>query len=487
MENSPNLSLPYIMPSQAQKHVTHNEALVALDAIIQLAVLDKDVGAPPLSPGEGDRYLVAAGADGGWVGRDGAVAAWQDGAWVFYAPRPGWRAWVGDEGCLYVFDGAGWTALAGVDGTFETVGVNTTADATNKLAVSSPATLFNHAGAGHQLKLNKQLAGDTASLLFQTGFSGRAELGTAGNDDLHVKVSADGAAWSDVISIGSADSKIRIGATSMNFSTVNVKGSQLAGTGESWFGLTFTHTDLDATPKGGAALCGAPYDNANKPFVAVGPWAAASYHQIYYGGGGWGCPDATRHVFYTGSYQPTVDNTATMAFDIEPDAVISARTTRPSGDNTYSLGSGAYRWSVVYAATGTISTSDARLKTDIVPVPLGLGFIRDLQPVAYRWKVGGYDVTQERIADPEPKGGTVQEITVDTAIPQAGVRTHYGLVAQQVKTALDAHGVEDFAGWTLADRSDPDSEQGLRYDQFVPILVRAVQELAAQVEALHTA
>ena len=61
------------------------------------------------------------------------------------------------------------------------------------------ASLFNHAGAGHQHKINKNTASDTASLLFQTGFSGRAEFGTTGDDDWHVKVSADGSTWHEAI------------------------------------------------------------------------------------------------------------------------------------------------------------------------------------------------------------------------------------------------------------------------------------------------
>jgi hypothetical protein len=85
MEQSANLQLPYIMPSQAQKHVTHNEAIRTLDALVQLAVLDRDLTTPPVSPTDGDRYLVATGGTGAWTGRDGKVAAWQDGAWTFPA------------------------------------------------------------------------------------------------------------------------------------------------------------------------------------------------------------------------------------------------------------------------------------------------------------------------------------------------------------------------------------------------------------------
>ena len=59
--------------------------------------------------------------------------------------------------------------------------------------------MFNHAGAGHQLKINKAAAASTASLLFQDAFSGRAEVGLAGDDDLHVKVSGDGTTWKEAL------------------------------------------------------------------------------------------------------------------------------------------------------------------------------------------------------------------------------------------------------------------------------------------------
>ena len=55
-----HLLLPYILAAQAQKHVTHNEALRVLDNLVQLAVLDRDLNAPPGAPAEGDRYIVKA-------------------------------------------------------------------------------------------------------------------------------------------------------------------------------------------------------------------------------------------------------------------------------------------------------------------------------------------------------------------------------------------------------------------------------------------
>ncbi len=202
MEQSANLQLPYIMPSQAQKHVTHNEAIRSLDAIVQLSVVDRDLVAPPGTPTDGDRFLVAAAASGVWSGKDGKVAAWQDGAWAFLTPRPGWMVWVEDEERLLAFDGAAWSdaAVHTVNPT-SLVGVNAVADATNRLSVRSPATLLDEESGDHRLTINKATASDTASVVFQSGYSGRAEFGLAGDDDWHVKVSPDGSTWVDALKV----------------------------------------------------------------------------------------------------------------------------------------------------------------------------------------------------------------------------------------------------------------------------------------------
>lgn len=204
--DTPNLGLPFLMAAQAQKHVTHNEALRALDALVHLAVIDRDATSPPGSPAEGDRYIVATGATGAWDGHDLEIAAYQDGGWAFFVPRAGWRSWVGDEELLVAWTGTAWSSVgggggSGGDGDFDTVGINATADTTNRLAIAAAASLFTHVGAGHQQKINKAAAADTASVLYQTGFEGRAEIGLTGDDDFHVKVSPDGSAWNEAILI----------------------------------------------------------------------------------------------------------------------------------------------------------------------------------------------------------------------------------------------------------------------------------------------
>lgn len=211
MADSIHLKLPYILPGQAQKHITHNEAIAALDTLVQLAVLDRDLAAPPASPVAGGRYIVGAAATDEWAGRTGQIAIWDGVAWLFHAPQPGWLAFVLDENGLLAWSGSAWLPTLGLDGEASMLGLNATPDTTNRLAVASDAVLFSHASAGVQLKLNKNVAGDTAALLFQTGFSGRAEFGTAGDDKLHLKVSADGVTWVEALVVDTEGS-VAVGA-----------------------------------------------------------------------------------------------------------------------------------------------------------------------------------------------------------------------------------------------------------------------------------
>ena len=211
MENSSNLNLPYIAAAQAQKHVTHNAAILALDAIVQLTVLDRGKATPPLSPASGDRHIVAPGATDAWTGKDNLIAAWQDGDWVFYQPGAGWISWIVEEKRLFAWEGSSWVGISFNDvQSVSMMGVNAQPDDTNRLSIAAPTTLFNHEGEGHQLKINKNLASDTASVLFQTNWSGRAEMGTSGDDNLRIKVSADGSAWWDAVTINGGDGTVTI-------------------------------------------------------------------------------------------------------------------------------------------------------------------------------------------------------------------------------------------------------------------------------------
>ena len=145
--------------------------------------------------------------------------------------------------------------------------------------------------------------------------------------------------------------------------------------------------------------------------------------------------------------------------------------TSPANDNAYSLGTGDLSWSSVYTTNGVIETSDEREKDNITDCSLGLDFIKSLHPVSYKWKVGGNEVVLDQ-----------DNNTVVT--PKQGVRTHWGLIAQEVKQAADIAGI-DFGGWILSDKDDLTSTQGLRYYQFIAPLIKAIQELSQKVEELE--
>lgn len=166
-------------------------------------------------------------------------------------------------------------------------------------------------------------------------------------------------------------------------------------------------------------------------------------------------------------------------------------TFKPLTDNTYQLGMTGFRWSSVWAANGTIQTSDSRTKTEIADSVLGLAFINALRPVSYKMIEGGKKVIRQRYYDAAgvefdvgaevPADATPGEIITES-IP--GIRTHFGLLSQEVKAAIDAAGI-DFGGWILTDTADPNSQQALRYDEFISPLIKAIQELTAKVAALE--
>jgi len=228
------LELPYIMPSQAQKHVTHNEALRILDAILHIRVEDRGLNEPTAAPAEGERHLLGSAPTGSFAGQAGKIAAFQDGAWVFHTPRPGWLIWDAADSALMVFDGAEWFPAFDQQN-LSYMGINTTADETNRLAVAASATLLTHDGDGHQLKINKAAASDTASLLFQTAWSGRAEMGLAGNDDFSIKVSPDGDAWQTALTADPTTGRVTTTAL------------KVAGGAEGESGLSFGNLDAAST------------------------------------------------------------------------------------------------------------------------------------------------------------------------------------------------------------------------------------------------
>ena len=107
-ETTPRLGLPFIIASQAQKHITHNEALRDLDVLVHLTVEDNTLTTPPADAIDGQCYVVADGATGDWSGRATQIAVRKDQAWHFYIPKEGWTCWLRSRNAMMVFEGYGW-------------------------------------------------------------------------------------------------------------------------------------------------------------------------------------------------------------------------------------------------------------------------------------------------------------------------------------------------------------------------------------------
>lgn len=108
-DRTDRLGLPLLMAGQAQKEVTHNEALARLDIATCAAVESADLAAPPGAPVAGQCWIVAAGASAAWAGHEGDIAGWTSGGWRFVSPVAGMAAWVADRGHAMRRTGGVWS------------------------------------------------------------------------------------------------------------------------------------------------------------------------------------------------------------------------------------------------------------------------------------------------------------------------------------------------------------------------------------------
>ncbi|UIJ71073.1 DUF2793 domain-containing protein [Aurantimonas sp. HBX-1] len=458
MDETARLKLPLIMAAQAQKHVTHNEALAIADALVHLAVASRGAAEPPSAPAEGVRYLVAAGASGVWAGHDGQIASLDGGAWRFHAPAEGWRCWVADEALLLVHADGAWRPLnAGGNGealSAVRLGVNTDADTINRLAVKSDAVLLSHddvtPGSGDlRVTLNKAGAAGDAGLVFQTGYTSRALVGLLGDDDLTVKVSPDGVSYAPVLHALSSGAKVAIRG---NVDPAKSAPVQVDGAVH----VAADHLALVAS-------------STNSVYLNLGNTAPGAHGGFtFFASGGGPAPSGSFGIY---------DQTYASRLFVSPEGNLL-----PGVDNAFSLGSAGARWSAVWAANGTIQTSDARDKTDCQQLSPGLAtaLLEEIDAMLFRWCEGG----TQTLALPESDASAPRPAMTQ---PEPGKRRHAGFLAQEVRAALARSG-EDFGVWGLANVADPESRQWIRPDQLIPVLWAALKEtrrvVAGQGEAL---
>lgn len=250
MADTTNLILPLMSASQSQKHLTHNDAIIKLDAIVQLAVTSMTLTAPPGSPVEGDRYIIGSGATGAWATKDLNVVYYTSGAWVFLIPREGWIAWDEATADIYIWTGAAWESYSSAAGTLSLadlsdgstvtlLGIAATPDSTNRLSVRSPSVLFNAETDDINVTLNKAAAGDDARFTFQTNFSTRALFGLLANDDFSISVSPNGSSFFSAMAIDKDTGNVAIGAGSDGTNKLLVSGSNMLFTSSGSLGFTF--------------------------------------------------------------------------------------------------------------------------------------------------------------------------------------------------------------------------------------------------------
>ena len=134
----------------------------------------------------------------------------------------------------------------------------------------------------------------------------------------------------------------------------------------------------------------------------------------------------------------------------------------PANDGQGYIGESAKRWNALYATNGTIQTSDVREKEEIKPTQLGLNFVNDLNPVSYKW------IDNERLDAGKDK------------------RNHQGLIAQEVAKTLEKHGVDknEFGGLDIQKTDKYDDFHGMSYEQLLAPMIKAIQELKAEIELL---
>ena len=175
----------------------------------------------------------------------------------------------------------------------------------------------------------------------------------------------------------------------------------------------------------------------------------------------------------------------------------------PSG--FYNLGNSSYKWAQVWATTGAIQTSDATQKFEIQQSKLGLDFINKLNPVSYRFISGSaifdnqnWNPIVDKLFQPavyDVNGNLLKEAVYEKTTNtekqpiigyEPGKRTHYGLLAQDVKNTLDELniGTNEFGGYIEGNLEDH-SELGLRYEEFVAPIIKAIQELSNKVNSLE--
>ena len=236
-DNTTRLDLPYLAPAQAQKHVTVNETLRRLDSLVMLCLESRQISAQPSLPAEGSAYLLPMTASGSaWSQFSaGSIAVFEDNAWRAFAPKAGFTAFIRDEAQLMVFDATQWRPIQGAAirdlQDLNLLGIGTQADANNPIAAKINKALWTaryaqENGSGDlRFTFNKENTSRVLSLLFQSNYAARAEIGLIGNDELVFRASSDGVNFVDIAQLRTAQRALQ----TPNLLTGSINNGPLSG------------------------------------------------------------------------------------------------------------------------------------------------------------------------------------------------------------------------------------------------------------------
>jgi Protein of unknown function (DUF2793)/Chaperone of endosialidase len=540
-DDSTNLGIKFLQASQADKHVAVNEAFDLLDVLVGQSVKGFGTNQAPTSNQEGDAFVIGTNPSQAWTGKASQMAVWKLGAWQFLQPRRGWQVREIDANfATKIYTGTDWQALDLIGASaskLTSIGLGTDASVATPFAAvlnqaSWTARGIVQGGTGDlRIYAGKSTSSQTVSTVFQTGFSGRAEVGLCGDDLYSIRVSANGSTWRtafsidpitakasfpvgtvivDGVEIGRGGSGIAsntsIGASALsanvsgaettalgNFALASnttggqntaigryALGSNTTGSGNVAAGqiaLFFNTTGTNNTAIGQASLYSNTVGNEN---TAIGHASLASTIG--------GSQNTAVGLFALYSNSSGSQNTAIGRYALSAATNFSncsalGHNAQVSGNNQIQLGDSS---TTTYVYGTVQSRSDARDKTDVRDTVHGLAFIRALRPVDYRWNYRE-DYSPLAQADASsgasPLGKSTAKLTSPSTHKFRRNRYHSGLIAQDVEAVIKCFG-HDFGGLQDHKKAGGDDIMTLGYSEFISPIIKAIQELADRLDRL---
>ena len=225
MTQTNRLEISYLAPAQALKHITINEGFRKFDRLSQISVAARNVAIQPSQPNDGEGYILPANAVGeNWDYAAENDLAFFDQGWQILTPKDGFQAWVESEQAGLVFSQGNWISPPLPSSNH--LGVNTQADDVNRLSVKSDAELLSHddvtPGSGDARKvINKKSVAHTASILLQSNYQGKTELGLLGDDAFSIHTSSDGSAFNTSLRVSLEEDRVDL------YHPLRVNGSEV--------------------------------------------------------------------------------------------------------------------------------------------------------------------------------------------------------------------------------------------------------------------